>query len=136
MINTGVCCGLSWLVYSAIKDSIFCFCCRLFNRKSNAKFVNEGFNDWRHLSETISIHENSTSHRKCYQQWVETEMRFNTGQTIDKLQQKMVETERLRWQNILLRLMNIILYLAEHNIAFRGDSDTLYTPCNGKLLYF
>ena len=28
--------------------------------------------------------------------------------------------------------MNIILYLAENNMALRGSSDKLYTPNNGK----
>lgn len=82
-----------WLVYSVSKDSVFCFCCRLFDNNSNSKLVCDGFNKWKHLSETVGIHENSTSHRKCYQQWVETEMRMKLGQTIDKEEQKMIEKE-------------------------------------------
>ena len=30
--------------------------------------------------------------------------------------------------------MNITLYLAEHNLTFRGTSDTLFTPHNGNFL--
>nr|XP_047127691.1 zinc finger MYM-type protein 1-like [Hydra vulgaris] len=44
------------------------------------------------------------------------------------------EKDSLRWQNVLLRLMNITLYLAENNMAFRGSSDKLFTPQNGKFL--
>ena len=57
-----------WLIYSISKDSIFCFCCRLFDKKLNSKLVCDGFNKWKYLSETLGIHENSTSHMNCYQQ--------------------------------------------------------------------
>lgn len=123
-----------WLVYSISKNAIFCFCCKIFDWKSTSKLANSGYNNWQHLSEAVSIHENSASHRKFYQQWVETEMRIKTGQTIDKKEQEMIEKEKSRWQNVLLRLLNITLYLAQNNIAFRGTSDKLYTPHNGKFL--
>ena len=65
--------------------------------------------------------ENSTSHMKCYHMWVETEMRMKTRQTIDKKEQKLIEKESSRWQNVLLRLMNVTLYLASNSMAFRGS---------------
>nr|XP_047141318.1 zinc finger MYM-type protein 1-like [Hydra vulgaris] len=102
-----------WLVYSDSKNSVFCFCCLLFDNNSKSNLVSDGFKKWRHLTETLGIHENSVSHMKCYQQW---------------------EKDSLRWQNVLLRLMNITLYLAENNMAFRGSSDKLFTPQNGKFL--
>ncbi|XP_033226810.1 zinc finger MYM-type protein 1-like [Belonocnema kinseyi] len=123
-----------WLAYSVSKDSIFCFCCRLFNNKSNSKLVGDGFNNWKYLSETLGIHENSTSHMKCYQQWVQTEIKLKTGATIDKQEQKIIEKESLHWQNVLHLLLNITLYLSANNMAFRGTSDTLYTSNNGKFL--
>ncbi|XP_047135404.1 zinc finger MYM-type protein 5-like [Hydra vulgaris] len=94
----------------------------------------DGFKKWRHLTETLGIHENSVSHMKCYQQWVETEIRLKAGKTIDNEEIKIIEKDSLRWQNVLLRLMNITLYLAENNMAFRGSSDKLFTPQNGKFL--
>lgn len=35
------------------------------------------------------------------------------------------------WKNILERLMSIVGYLAENNLAFRGSVDRLYAPHNG-----
>lgn len=35
---------------------------------------------------------------------------------------------------MLIRLIHITQYLAEHNMAFRGTSDKLYTPNNGNFL--
>ncbi|XP_065679074.1 zinc finger MYM-type protein 5-like [Hydra vulgaris] len=66
--------------------------------------------------------------------WVETEIRLKTGKTIDNEEIKIIEKDSLRWQNVLLRLMIITLYLAENNVAFRGSSDKLFTPKNGKFL--
>lgn len=123
-----------WLVYSISKDRVFCFCCRLFDRQSASNLVSEGYNNWKHLSETLKMHENSTFHKKCYYQWFEAEIRLKRGKTIDREEQKLISRETLRWNNVLFRLMNIILYLAENNMAFRGTSDKLYTPNNGKFL--
>ncbi|KAF2880397.1 hypothetical protein ILUMI_25780 [Ignelater luminosus] len=46
----------------------------------------------------------------------------------------LIRKETTRWNNVLTRLMNIVLYLAENNMAFRGSSGKLYTPHNGKFL--
>lgn len=62
---------------------------------------------------------------------MEAEIRLKTGQTTDKEVQKMIEKEILRWINVLLRLINITLYLAANNMAFKGNSDKMYTPHNG-----
>jgi hypothetical protein len=45
-----------------------------------------------------------------------------------------VEKEREHWCKVLERLMSITQYLAERNLAFRGTSDTLFTPHNGNFL--
>lgn len=80
------------------------------------------------------MHENSTSHKQFYHQWFEAEMRLKRRKTIDCEELKLIRKETLRWNNVLIRLMNITLYLAENNIPFRGTSDKLYTPNNGKFL--
>ncbi|CAD0206693.1 unnamed protein product [Chrysodeixis includens] len=123
-----------WLVYSISKDRVYCFCCRLFDSSSTSSLVSEGYNDWKHLSEMLKTHENSTSHKKFYLSWIETELRLKIGKTIDCQEQYFIKKETTRWNNVLSRLMHITLYLAENNMAFRGNSDKLYTPNNGKFL--
>lgn len=123
-----------WLVYSPSKNRVFCFCCRLFNSQSTSNLTSEGFNNWKHLSEILKTHENSALHKKYHHQWFEREIRLKRGNTIDCEEQKLINRETLRWNNVLTRLMNIVLYLAENNMAFRGSSDKLYTRNNGKFL--
>jgi hypothetical protein len=64
------------------------------------------------------------------------ESRLKGGNTIDKLEQLLIHKESERWKNVLTILMNITMYLAEKNMAFRGSSDKLYTHDNGKYLDF
>ena len=92
----------------------------------NLKLNGNGFNKWKNLTEALKIHENSKSHRIAYQLWIETEIRMKAGETIDKQEQKLIEKDSLRWRSVLERLMNITLYLATNNMAFRGSSDKLF----------
>ena len=46
----------------------------------------------------------------------------------------MIQIETMHWKEVLKRLLHITLFLAEHNLAFRGDNDTLYAPNNGNFL--
>lgn len=123
-----------WFIYSVSKDRVYCFCCRLFDSSSTSSLVSEGYNNWKHLSEMLKIHENSTSHKKFYFSWIDAELRLKTGKTIDCQEQHLIRKETTRWYNVLSRLLHITLYLAENNMAFRGTPDKLYTPNNGKFL--
>lgn len=57
----------NWLVYSLSADCVYCFPSKLFNLESNSKsnIVNIGFNDWKHLPETLESHEVSKLHYQC-----------------------------------------------------------------------
>nr|XP_022907520.1 uncharacterized protein LOC111419012 [Onthophagus taurus] len=81
----------------------------------------------------LKIHESSTAHKKCYLIWSDAEIRLKTGKTVDCQGQRLIRNETTTWM-VLTRLMHIALYLAENNMAFRGTSDKLYTPHNGKFL--
>jgi hypothetical protein len=51
----------TWLVYSAIKNAVFCFCCKLFSSLDDA-VTNSGYNNWRNLYHTLKDHEISEHH--------------------------------------------------------------------------
>lgn len=51
-----------WLVYCTSNDSMFCFCCRLFDNNLKYNLLSEGYSNWRKFSETLTIHKNSASH--------------------------------------------------------------------------
>lgn len=90
--------------------------------------------DWKHLSKVLAQHENSPCHCKNYDKWKQTELRLKCSSTVDKMEQQLILQEKEYWRKVLTRLLHIILYLAENNLAFRGSSDKFYTPHNGKYL--
>ncbi|CAH0553118.1 unnamed protein product [Brassicogethes aeneus] len=121
-----------WLVYSKTTNAVFCIFCKLFSSLSHQLI--SGYSDWRHLSTTISRHDNSMEHVKCAQKWYELKLRLDKGCTIDKEHQKQYEIEKKRWRAIIKRMIYIVQYLAGQNLAFRGDSQSLYELNNGKFL--
>jgi hypothetical protein len=107
-------------MYSETTDRVFCFCCQRFNQGSRTSLAKDDFNDWAHLSTALKSHESNSSHMTFYQEWIEAEPRLTDGNTIDKLEQLLIQEGSERWKNVLTRLMNITSYLAENNTAFRG----------------
>ena len=55
----------SWLIYSPLKKTLYCFACRLFSKTITAFASAEGYNDWKHVSQAAKEHENGQVHREC-----------------------------------------------------------------------
>lgn len=123
-----------WLIYSKSTQKIYCFCCYIFNRSKPCKLGNAGFDDWSHVSQVLKTHENSDDHQSALSMWLETSKRLGTCSGIDKVLQMQLEDEKSRWSSVLERIIAITLFLAEHNLSFRGSSDKLNTPKNGNFL--
>lgn len=124
-----------WLVYSEKFDSAYCFCCRLFDISSKSQFGQKaGFKDWKHIADRLKAHEISPAHFKCMVQWFEVENRLKGGKSINQELINQIRTEAQRSEEVLQRLVEITLYLAENNIAFRGTSAKLFTKRNGNFL--
>ncbi|XP_031333509.1 zinc finger MYM-type protein 5-like [Photinus pyralis] len=85
----------TWMVYSPLKQSLYCFCCKLFgNSNSGTNFESEeGFNKWWKLNPKIGDHENSLDHEQSFLKWKELEVRLNRKATIDQKQQEVFEME-------------------------------------------
>lgn len=122
-----------WLIYSKRADSVFCFACKLFG-KNEIKLTTCGYNDWKNIHRELVSHEASIEHKKCMRMWVELANGLAFDLTIDNQQQKLINDSKLRWVEVLKRLIAVIQYLAQHNIAFRGKSSTIFTPNNGNFL--
>lgn len=60
----------TWLIYSISKDSVFCFCCKLFCKTPNTFCDTNGVSDWQHLSLLIKRHETSILHNSYMNTWV------------------------------------------------------------------
>lgn len=123
-----------WLVYSTNLDAVFCFCCRLFGPSLSMKLCSSGCDDWKHLGEILSMHESSVKHLECFRKWVEMETRLRKNQTIDRESEKLINAEKRHWHNVLERLLSIIQFLAQRNLAFRGSEEKLSNPKNGNFL--
>lgn len=124
----------SWLVYSIAKNVVFCFCCKLFSSVKSSLSSDRGYDDWKHLSETLLVHEKSANHMKCFLSWIEFHKRLNLGKTIDFHHEKIYQSEVLRWKEVLVRLFSIVKFLASQSLAFRGKSDVLFKRDNGNFL--
>lgn len=135
-LNNGELIHRPWLIYSVKKNVVFCFCCRLFSQSKQITTLNSevGNCDWRHLARVLSEHETSPRHMRAFQDWDECNKRIRTHKTIDRENQKMIESEAERWREVLKRIVLMVEFLASQNLAFRGKSDTLYDRNNGNFL--
>lgn len=118
----------SWLVYSKIKETAYCFCCLLFSSSTpncRSSFeLEKGFNQWKKI-EKVSAHESNSCHRKSFNTWKETERRLFLGQTVDAALEVEIQTEVARWRDILKRILSCIKFLATQNLALRGHMENL-----------
>lgn len=61
-----------WMVYSPSKESLFCFCCRLFALDQNVTVTSSfvtGFQMWWKLNPKVSDHEAFEQHLTCMKKW-------------------------------------------------------------------
>jgi hypothetical protein len=84
--------------------------CKLFS-SSKISLAFDGFCNWTHLSTRIKMHEHFSVHIQGMHTWLKMEK-----------------------QCVFVRIVTVILYLAEHNLAFRGSSDVLNSSHNGNFL--
>ncbi|XP_044133368.1 zinc finger MYM-type protein 1-like [Bufo gargarizans] len=123
-----------WLVYSPFANKAFCFSCKLFDWNAKSSLASGGSEDWRHMANILKSHETSSSHFLAQQMWMETQLRLKSKSAIDHNLQSLMSQERKHWRSVMERLLNIVHFLTERNLAFRGSSDRLFTPHNGNFL--
>jgi len=105
-----------WLTYSKQKNAVYCFCCKLFSRKSS-KLATEGQNDWVNISAILKSHETSPDHVKHLLAWNDLECRLKAGKTIDHTAIALLQAEQNRWREVVKCLISIIQSLAERNLS-------------------
>lgn len=130
-LNNGETQRRRWLVYSSSKNKVFCFPCRLFSN-SQTQMVQDGCCDWKHLSNILHRHENTKEHMAYMFQWITLEKGIKHGKTIDQENERLILESQKHWYNLFERLIDIINFLASHNMAFRGHRESLKTDENTK----
>lgn len=120
-----------WMVWSKERSALFCFPCCLFEvediHKQQSKFVQCGVdNHWKKMYEKVKKHELNTNHIKNYIKWkklISTLKGKTSG--IDETLLKSIKKEEGKWRRILIAVIDVILFLAEGNLPFRGSHTTV-----------
>ena len=115
----------TWMVYSPVSKNLYCFCCRLFAVSATdmtSKFVT-GFRKWWKLNPKVHVHETSEQHLLCLEKWKTLAAGLKLHKTIDANTVAEMELQKKKWRDILRRLLDIALFLAKQNLAFRGHKE-------------
>ena len=131
-----------WLVWSEARKALFCFSCRLFKSQNTVVGVSvlcsvDGWSmnmGWKKLYNRVPEHEHSISHRQCYLQWHTTERRLSVTAGVNMQLEKRLLSEMEKWREILKRVIDVVLFISERGLAFRGSSQRIGSIHNGNFL--
>ena len=119
-----------WLIYSPRKKSAFCFPCWLFANRGHKDFEpafshpDQGFNSWKKATESFRVHEQSKVHNDAVQTMIQTKQHVRVGKSINEEQVRARERQIKQNRQVLCRLLDITLFLAKQNLAFRGHTES------------
>ena len=127
-----------------IKKSLYCFPCRIFaatiTGHSSSLFASpDGYGQtcsWKKLYTRVPDHEISTSHKTCYLKWRQLEVHLKNHVGIDDqlVQLQSFRGEKLRWRELLKRILDVILFIGERGLAFQGETEKIGDVHNGNFL--
>ena len=108
-----------WMSYSVSKDKVFCLTCMLYAKHPEQAWTSKGFSTWGRAYGSFIHHETSSAHVEAL--ILQTEEQHVLPLLPSQLEgrRKMVEFNRL----VLKQLLEILLYLARHCLAFRGHRE-------------
>jgi len=127
--KTGQLIERDWLCYSPSQAKLFCFYCKLMTDAE--QFGKTGCADWRHITMLISRHESSNSHKDAV---VIFRLRKCIKERVDATLAKQVTAQQNYWYSVLERTSEVIRFLSERGLAFRGSDETIDSPHNGNYL--
>ena len=86
------------------------------------------------MYEKIEAHQRSSAHITCYLTWKDLEKSLNESVGIDNSLQKQYATEMRKWREVFRCILDVVLFLSERNLPFRGSTTKLDDPNNGLFL--
>lgn len=135
-----------WLVFSKEKEAFYCFPCRLFfsdtaasMRTPSSLCLSSGrkkTQGWRNLYNRFPEHENSALHKSLYVKWRELEYRVKNQSGISDLLAQELQNQTNIWRQLLHRILDVIITLAERSLAFLGSNKQIGDVHNGNFLGF
>ncbi|XP_041432322.1 zinc finger MYM-type protein 1-like [Xenopus laevis] len=128
--NNAECITRDWMIYSPSTGTIFCVPCKLYSSLSHA-LATSGFNDWKNAAARLREHENSPDHRKCV--FIFTD-RANPECRIDRALIEQEVHEQKYWREVLRRVVDVVKFLGERGLPFRGTDELFGSPQNGAFL--
>nr|XP_004206907.1 52 kDa repressor of the inhibitor of the protein kinase-like [Hydra vulgaris] len=130
-----------WLVWSKVKQSIFCFPCRLFSKLPTASRSRlttiSGYcfqRNWKKLHDKIPEHQNSSNHKYCYIKWRLLEKSIDSNFTVDSMLLQTIKNQASQWKQVLRQILDVTLFLAKRGLGFKGTSDLVGVAANGNFL--
>ena len=118
-----------YLIYSPSQGSVFCAPCKLFGGTS--QFGTSGFNDWKHASDRVNEHENSSAHRDCV---LKFKARGSDLCKTDKQFLTQTEEEVKYWRSVLRRVVSVVKKLSSRGLPFCGDEEEFGSLRNGNFM--
>lgn len=119
-----------WLIFSPSKKVVFCYICKLFSANRQA-LSDEGYGNWKNVSERLSEHENSKTHRDAVCTF---SLRLMSQTNLKSQMIDDYEKESNYWRSVLCRVVATIKFLAERGLPIFGDNETLGSLQNGNYL--
>lgn len=109
-----------WLSYSPSTDKMYCIHCMLFSTGTcNKAWTKDGVQRWHEGLTSIIVHETSDTH-------VAASLKFKLREVSLPLNASAEEKRKFnvaRNREIVRELIDVTLYLARHNLAFRGHRE-------------
>jgi len=127
--KTGQLIERNWLCYSPSQSKLFCFYCKLMTDAET--FGKTGCADWRHITMLISRHESSQFHKDAV---VAFRLRKCIQERVDANMVTQITAQEKYWFSVLERTTEVIRFLSERGLAFRGSDETIGSPHNGNYL--
>lgn len=106
--------------YSPSKDKIYYLHCFLFgiNLHSSLQktWVKNGFNTWKNVIHALKVHESTPDHITCS---MKLKLKMSSPPILPELDHS-CKIQISMNRKIVSELIDIVIYLARHNLAFRG----------------
>lgn len=115
----------NWLTYNSSEQKLYCSICLAFS--DGESIFCQGFNRFRHLTQTVHEHEKSKAHTDS----VKTYISYNEETTIDcMLFEKQLlkrKKEVIELRQVASTIINVLKLIGKQGLAIRGQFESAYS---------